>query len=129
VGSSEHSSKFHLRAQAVTHFKAIASRVLKEDGVVTGCIVHWTFDVTRDPVHVRRTFRPESYAVFGGNVGGRFCDAEEFRGHITRGLELRPSFNGHSARKPQGREQRFVKGYYLGEPRHTQINVIDVLWS
>ena len=54
---------------------------------------------------------------------------ETWEGHITRGLELRPSFNGHSARKPQGREQRFVKGYYLGEPRHTQINVIDVLWS
>jgi hypothetical protein len=66
AGSSEYSSKFHLRAQAVTHFKAIASRALKEDRV------------------------------------------------------------GHSARKPQGREQCFIKGYYLGEPRHTHINVIDV---
>ena len=40
-----------------------------------------------------------------------------------KGISQQPSFNGHSARKRQGREHRFVKGNYLGEPSHTQINV------
>jgi hypothetical protein len=65
-------------------------------------------------------------AILFSYVGGRFCDTEEFRGHIARGLELQPSFDGHFARKPQGREQRFVKANYLGESRHTQINVIEM---
>ena len=77
--------------------------------------------ISHQAVHVRRTFRPETYPVFAGNVGGRFCSTEEIPGHIARGLELQPSFNGHSARKRQGWEHRFAKGNYLGEPRHTQI--------
>ena len=79
--------------------------------------------ISHQAVHVHRTFRPETYPVFAGNVGGRFCSTEEFPGDIAHGLQQQPSFNGHSARKRQGREHRFVKGNYLGEPSHTQINV------
>jgi len=117
----------------VAHFKAVAARIFKEDGVVTSFKIHRAFEVSgaracrdfRNPVHVRRTVSPEGHSVLVGNMGRGFCDAEKLRDGIIGGLELQPSFNCDSAREPQGRQQCLVEGNNLREPRHSQINVIE----
>jgi hypothetical protein len=124
---------------AVAYFKSVAAGVLKENGVVTGLIIHRSFDVPgararcefRNPVHVCRALSPESYPVLIANVSGRFCDAEKLSDDAIRRLELQPSFNRHSARKSQGWEYCLVKRSHLGKSGHSQVNVIEASshWS
>ena len=120
-------------AQPVTDFEAIAAGVFKERGVVTGFVVHRPFDVAcanlrrefRESVHGRPAFRPERNPVFVGHVRGRLCDSEKFRGHLACAFKLQPSFDGDPLGKPQRREQPLIERGHIGQPGHSQINVVE----
>lgn len=80
----------------MTNLEAIAARVFKKGGVVTGFINHRAFDVTstrarrdfRNSIHIRGARSPEGDPVFIGSMIRRFSDTEELSHIAVRGREL-----------------------------------------
>ena len=118
----------------MTHFQPVSARIFKKDGIVTGRIVHWTFDITcsgarRDSshsIHVRLGFGPESDSVFIGGMNPGFGDSKKLAGFFTLSFELQPSLHVLSSGEPQSWKQEFIKSGHVRKPGHAQIHVIEM---
>lgn len=87
----------------MTNLQAIAARVLKEDGVVSLFVMHWTLYVERtdlccdlrEPVYLGGTLSPESNAVFIWSMDGGLRNPEEFCDTVARSLKLKPALDSY----------------------------------
>src|SRR5207247_1729824 len=129
---------FALGSCSVTNLKAITTRILEKDGVVTGFsglgnFISWSFDVPRSRtssnpsqhLNFADAVRPERDAAFVRTVLGRLSDAEKLRDAVSVvRLKLQPPLDPDVAREAKRGQERFVKRSCLGKAAHSQVNVI-----
>src|SRR5438128_11131031 len=123
---------------SVTNLKAISTRILEKDGVVTGFpglgnFMSGSFDVPRSRtnsnlsqlINLAGAVRPERNAALVGHMLRRLGNAEKLRDAVSLvRLKLQPPFNSDVTRETKCRQERFVKRSCLGKAAHSQVNVI-----
>jgi len=124
----------------VTNLKAISTRILEKNGVVTGFPGLWnfisgSFDVPRSRtnsnlsqlINLAGAVRPEHNAALVGHMPRRLGNAEELRDAVSVvRLKLQPPLDSDVTPKAECGQEHFVKRSCLGKAAHSEVNVIVV---
>ncbi len=122
----------------MTYLKAISTRVLEKNGVVTGFpglgnFMSGSFNVPcsrtngnlSQPIHLAGTVRPKRDAALVGHMLRRLGNAEELRDAVSADrLKLQPSLDPDVVSETKRRQERLIERSRLGNAAHSEVNVI-----
>ena len=113
----------------MANFQAITNRVVEENGVVTGFVMHRTFDFPRagtfgnfgQAMDLLNAFSPEGDAVLVRKMSRRRGDAKEFSDVGIRGLVLQPAFDIHLSGEAKRGQKGVIKGLDVRQSRRSKV--------